>query len=114
MQDRSARPYRPWPSIAILACLVAPSALAEEVSIQRQHELRSLVVQDCGSCHGMTLKGGLGTALRPVDLDGVDPQTIAQIVLDGVPGKPMPAWRGLLSDDEALWIANALKSGVLK
>lgn len=77
----------------------------------RQTELRALVIQDCGSCHGMTLKGGLGSALLPDDLDGVDASTIAEIVLDGVPGTPMPPWRGLLSRKDALWIGQALKTG---
>ena len=89
-------------------------AAAQDLTAQRKGELRNLVLQDCGSCHGMTLKGGLGSALRPVDLDGVEAATIAQIVLDGVPDKPMPPWRGLLSDSDALWIAHALKAGVLK
>ncbi len=59
----------------------------------------------------MTLKGGLGSPLRSGDLDGVETETIAQIVLNGVPGKPMPPWRGLLSEAEAGWIAATLKAG---
>ncbi len=98
----------------MLLALTSAMASAEELSPQRKGELRNLIMQDCGSCHGMTLKGGLGSALRPVDLDGVEEETIARIVLDGVPDKPMPPWRGLLSDSEALWIAHALKAGVVK
>ena len=94
--------------------LTGTMAAAQDVTPQRKGELRNLVLQDCGSCHGMTLKGGLGSALRPGDLDGVSATTIAQIVLDGVPDKPMPPWRGLLTDSDALWIAHALKAGVLK
>ena len=30
--------------------------------------LERLVVQDCGSCHGLTLKGGLGPDIRPQSL----------------------------------------------
>jgi cytochrome c55X len=33
---------------------------------------------------------------------------LAQIILDGVPGTPMPPWRPLLSESDALWIANYL------
>jgi len=98
----------------MLFLLISTVASAEELTLQRKGELQNLIVQDCGSCHGMTLKGGLGSALRPVDLDGVEPSTIAHIILNGVPGKPMPPWRGLLSDSEAIWIAHALKAGVLK
>ena len=107
-------PYRPWLSALAAICLTASGALAEELSPQRQAQLGNLVVQDCGSCHGMTMKGGLGTPLQPQDLAGIEAETIAQIVLDGVPGTPMPPWRGLIDDSEALWIAKALKSGVLK
>ena len=107
-------PHWLLPEMLALLCLSVSVASAEELTSQRKGELRNLVVQDCGSCHGMTLKGGLGTPLRPADLDGVDAETIAQIVLDGVPGKPMPPWRGLLSQSEAEWIAHALKAGVVK
>lgn len=73
--------------------------------------LERLVRQDCGSCHGMTLKGGLGPALRRDRLTGRQPETIARIILDGVPGTPMPPWGPLLSEAEALWIANYLLDG---
>ncbi len=36
---------------------------ASEISTQRQQELLHLLKHDCGSCHGMTLKGGLGPDL---------------------------------------------------
>ncbi len=98
----------------MLFLLFSTMASAQELTPQRKGELQNLILQDCGSCHGMTLKGGLGSALRPADLDGVEPSTIAHIILNGVPGKPMPPWRGLLSDNEAIWIARALKAGVLK
>ena len=114
MRPRMTSSHRLWPKAVLILCLMAPPVAAEQLTPQRKAELRTLVVQDCGSCHGMTLKGGLGSALRPVDLDGVEATTIAQIVLDGVPDKPMPPWRGLLSDSDALWIAHALKTGVLK
>ena len=43
---------------AAAVCLTVSFASAEPSSA-RQSELRNLVVQDCGSCHGLTLKGGL-------------------------------------------------------
>jgi len=98
----------------MLFVLISTMASAQELTPQREGELQALILQDCGSCHGMTLKGGLGSALQPTDLDGVEASTIAHIILNGVPGKPMPPWRGLLSDNEAMWIAQALKAGVLK
>jgi cytochrome c55X len=77
-------------------------------------DLERLVRQDCGSCHGMTLKGGLGPDLRATRLAGRNKAEIARIILDGVPGTAMPPWRPLLSEGEALWIANYLMSGDAK
>lgn len=79
-------------------------------SDDRARTLESLVRQDCGSCHGMTLKGGLGPDLLASRLSDVPPEALAAIILDGVPGTPMPAWRGLLSEPDAMWIANYLKA----
>ncbi|RMF39212.1 MAG: cytochrome c, partial [Alphaproteobacteria bacterium] len=31
------------------------------------------------------------------------------LILDGIPGTPMPPWRPLLSDAEAEWIARYLR-----
>ena len=44
------------------------AALAAEPDVARQKQLVHLVRQDCGSCHGMTLNGGLGPALLPETL----------------------------------------------
>ncbi len=91
-------------------CLVTvTSALALDET--RERKLTHLVRQDCGSCHGMTLKGGLGGPLLPGNLNGFESEGIASIILDGVPGKPMPPWQGELSKEEALWIADNLKKG---
>ncbi len=89
-------------------------ALAAGPSPERRQELTHLVRQDCGSCHGMTLKGGLGKPLLPENLAGRDADVLAEIILDGIPGTPMPPWRGLLSEQDALWIARRLKEGLDK
>lgn len=96
-----------------LALLVTP-ANAQDLTSERQAALSDLVRQDCGSCHGMTLKGGLGRPLLPENLEGIDRLALAQVILDGIPGTPMPPWRGLLSDAEVLWIAEALKKGKIE
>lgn len=82
---------------------------------QTPHEkLVSLVREDCGSCHGITLKGGLGSPLLPAALANKDAKMLTAIILDGVPGTPMPPWRGLLSPEDARWIAENLKEGFPK
>ena len=71
--------------------------------------LGNLLLQDCGSCHGMTLKGGLGPALTQERLAVYDVDTLTTIILEGLPGTAMPPWRDLLSAEEARWIAETLK-----
>jgi cytochrome c55X len=94
-------------SLAALMLLALP-ALAE-IPPDRAAELEHLVLQDCGSCHGLTMKGGLGRPLTRDALAHADRDTLALIVLDGLPGTAMPPWRPLLTEAEALWIADYLK-----
>jgi cytochrome c55X len=108
---------RPWAPVIASLALVAGAALAVasvDVPETRQGELRNLVVQDCGSCHGLTLKGGLGRPLLPQALAAFPEDAVAQVILDGIPGTPMPPWRGLLTETEARWIARALKEGSIQ
>lgn len=92
-----------------VALLAANAACAEP----DRARLRDLVVQDCGSCHGLTLKGGLGRPLTREALENFPHETVRDIILDGLPGTPMPPWRPLLSVNEAAAIADMLKSGDL-
>ena len=114
MQRKNRSPLRRLADALAILCLTAMPAVAEDPSAARQAELRNLVIQDCGSCHGLTLKGGLGSPLRPGDLEYLETQALAMIVLDGIPGTPMPPWRGLLSVGDAHWIARALKNGEIE
>ena len=101
------------PAVATLLglTLLATSAAATPTPT-RQAELLHRLKHDCGSCHGLTLKGGLGPALLPAKLDGKDPDALTAIVLDGVRGTPMPPWRPELSPDEARWLVDRLLEGV--
>jgi len=78
----------------------------------RRAELVQMLRHDCGACHGLTLKGGLGPSLEPQALAGRDAGELGYVIQNGRRGTPMPPWRGLLSDDEARWIAELLKRGV--
>lgn len=103
----------------LLALLIVPnSSYANEdhtnksnLSDARQNELTHLVKQDCGSCHGMTLKGGLGPALLVENLQNKPILFIQNTILYGRPGTAMPPWKTLLTEQEALWIAEQLKQG---
>ena len=80
-----------------------------EVPADRAAELEHLVTQDCGSCHGLTKRGGLGSPLTQDALAQAEAEGLALIILDGVPGTAMPPWRPLLTEEEAVWIARYLK-----
>lgn len=90
--------------------LLASPATAGEAGVDPA-ALERLVRQDCGSCHGLTLKGGLGPDIRPEALQRYDPDTLQTVILDGVPGTAMPPWRPLLSAAEARWITAYLLTG---
>src|SRR5208282_1121280 len=82
----------------LLLCFSLDAGRALAAGSNRQDELTRLVRQDCGSCHGMTLKGGLGKPLLPESLVDLDAQDVARVSLDGIHGTPMPPWHGILSD----------------
>jgi len=77
----------------------------------RQDELLYLLEQDCGSCHGLTRKGGLGPPLLPENLRDRPASQLVATVLDGRAGTPMPPWRGLLTEAEVQWLVEALRRG---
>lgn len=101
-------------AIALFGLAVAASvpAKASEPDAARQKALTHLLLQDCGSCHGMTLKGGLGLPLLPEALAGKDDAALADIIRQGIPGTPMPPWGGEISPDEAIWLVRAMKEGL--
>ncbi len=77
----------------------------------RQQEILYLLHQDCGACHGIQLKGGLGPALNPKQLSHLTREQVAATILHGRPGTPMPPWLPFLKPDEAWWLAGRLKEG---
>ena len=77
----------------------------------RQAELLHLLRHDCGSCHGLTLKGGLGPALLPNALSGTPDEVLVATILYGRPGTPMPPWRLALSAEETRWLVSILRKG---
>ncbi|TPH18661.1 cytochrome c [Litorilituus lipolyticus] len=83
----------------------------ESLTAERKKALTHIVKQDCGSCHGMTLKGGLGPALLPENLEGKTVPFLQYTILHGRTSTAMPPWKSLLTEKEALWIAEQLKEG---
>ncbi|WP_374569085.1 cytochrome c [Ideonella sp.] len=102
-------PAAAWALLALLCGSVA--AETAEPAPARQQMLVRMVRQDCGSCHGMRLTGGLGPALTPAALAGQSADNVAATIFHGRPGTPMPPWRAMLDEHEARWIAERLQAG---
>ena len=108
MRVRIARIFAP---IAAALAAAVPACAIAEPSAERQRELVILVRQDCGSCHGMTFRGGLGPPLTPEALREKPVESLALTILNGRPGTPMPPWRQFVSEAEASWIVDSLQKG---
>ncbi len=95
------------------AGFIAPTLAAEPFtpSPERSRELVRMVRQDCGSCHGLTLRGGLGPALLPEALRDKPPAGLKYTILLGRPGTAMPPWQPFMSEAEADWIVAQLLRG---
>lgn len=89
----------------------AQASTAPQPDAERTQVLVHMVRQDCGSCHGLTLKGGLGPALTPLALRDRPAESLVATIVGGRPGTPMPPFRGLLSEAEAQWIVEQLIAG---
>ena len=96
--------------VLVLGLLLMSEAEAAPTPARTQ-ELVHLVRQDCGSCHGMRLSGGLGPALTPDRLATRPREAMLSTILHGRPGTPMPPWAPFLSEDEAGWIVDHLFAG---
>lgn len=75
-------------------------------SPERQQELQYLLVQDCGSCHGMRLTGGLGPAITSQALAGKPRELLVATIREGRMGTPMPPWKNLLADEDINWLVD--------
>lgn len=99
-----------WSSLAVFASEPATPPSVEPSALRRA-ELVTLVRQDCGSCHGLTLKGGLGPALLPENLKDMPADSLKAVILQGRPGTAMPPWHRFMNDAEAQWIVSNLQKG---
>jgi cytochrome c55X len=109
---------RLWPAFSFwlaLGSLLFSSGVTcadlETPDALRRTELIRLVRNDCGSCHGMQLTGGLGLPLTPEALRGKPDSSLVASILYGRPGTPMPPWQAFLNQAEAEWIVEKLKQG---
>jgi cytochrome c553 len=69
---------------------------------------QSVYQQNCTSCHGTSMEGGIGPQLNPIAklpgvTDPLDPTYLIDTITNGLTpasGPAMPAWKGKLSDQE--------------
>ncbi len=94
--------------LVIFILSILSLAANADISDTRKVEIINLLKQDCGSCHGMTLKGGLGPALTPARLKTKSKQMLVETILHGRPGTPMPPWAPFLNREEVLWLVEQL------
>ncbi|MCK5877104.1 MAG: cytochrome c [Candidatus Marithrix sp.] len=98
--------------IVLILSTLQTSACADEPSSERQTELLYLLRHDCGACHGMTLKGGLGPSLLPEDLATKPKEFLFNTIIDGRMGTAMPPWKDFLTPGETNWLLKQLLEGV--
>lgn len=98
----------------LVVALLLPALTLATPAPDRQQALRYLLLQDCGSCHGMTLKGGLGPALTPQALAGKSREWLSNSILYGRPGTAMPPWQDFIEQEEADWLVQQLLQGLEK
>jgi cytochrome c55X len=95
----------------LLLLCVTLNCFAADPSPERQAELRHLLKNDCGACHGLTLQGGMGPALLPDSLAGKPDELLVSTILNGRKGTAMPPWQPFMNRDEALWLVGFLRKG---
>lgn len=100
--------------LALASLLLISADLAAAPDAERQAQLEHLLVQDCGSCHGLRLTGGLGPAITRDALSGKPRENLIATVTHGRPGTAMPGWNALLDEQDILWLVDLLLEGYPK
>jgi cytochrome c55X len=95
--------------LIFLGMLLAVGADAAGLDDERRGELDHLLRHDCGSCHGLSMQGGLGPALTPARMQERSDAYLRAAIRDGIPGTAMPPWGPLLSDADIAYLAATLR-----
>ena len=98
-------------ALVVCGLVLSTRVQAEELTDTRKQELVHLLKHDCGSCHGMTMQGGLGPDLLPASIAKWPQEVLELTILNGRPGTPMPGWRGLLSETDVRYLIRYLANG---
>jgi len=100
--------------LALASFLLIPTALATAPTAERHAKLDHLLLQDCGSCHGLRMTGGLGPALTREALAGKPRDSLIATVTHGRPGTAMPGWNALLDEQDIAYLVDRLLEGYPK
>jgi len=100
--------------LALASLLLISADLAAAPDAERQAQLEHLLVQDCGSCHGLRMTGGLGPAITRDALAGKPRENLIATVTHGRPGTAMPGWNALLDEQDIVWLVDLLLEGYPK
>lgn len=92
-----------------LLLLLPINTMAEPLTAARQSELRNMLKHDCGACHGMTLKGGLGPSLLPEAIKDKSDDFLINTLLNGRKGTAMPPWGKFINPNEAAWLLQQIR-----
>lgn len=92
--------------------LLSFAAVADEPNPQRQQELLNMLKHDCGSCHGLPPKGGLGPSLMSEALADKNDAVLIDAIQNGRAGTAMPPWKNFLAPDETNWLVKQLRQGI--
>jgi len=103
-------------ALPLAVCLLLSSAVLAEhqpspPAPERAAELTNILIQDCGSCHGLLLNGGLGPPLVPEALAGKPTELLISTILYGRAGTAMPPWHPFFTEAEVAWIVDGLQKG---
>lgn len=97
--------------LTLMSLLPISAALADGPTVERQAQLDNLLLQDCGSCHGLRMTGGLGPALTRDALTHTPRESLIATVSHGRPGSAMPGWNALLDEQDIAWLVDRLLQG---
>lgn len=93
----------------ILLLFFSTGLIADELTQKRQQELQTMLDHDCGSCHGLPPKGGLGPSLLADALKNKTDKFLVQTILKGRKGTAMPPWETFMTEQEAHWLVGKLR-----
>ena len=93
----------------LIALVFSTNTMAYEPSPERKQVLQNMLKHDCGACHGITRKGGLGPSLLPEALTDKDDDFLVETLQNGRQGTAMPPWKSLITQQESRWLIQILK-----